>query len=238
MKNIKILSFLFTLLCIGLTSCGDDLSTDTLISTENFAPGSFADGVQRSGSNPCFELVFPITVEFEDGTTATAADKEELKAAVLAWKGNNSETEEADDGERGRGKGYRPDLVFPIQVIDQDGETVDIASQEELAATKEACSGDRGRRGGKGNRGNREAKCFSLIYPLTFDFSDGTSQTFEDAESKREALKAYKEANGRDAERPTLAYPVSVTFEDGSEAIADSMEALQELKNTCSEEGE
>ena len=241
MKNLKILSFLLAVLCIGLTSCGDDLAQDTLLSTENFVGDAFVDLQQSRGDrNPCVELVFPITISFSDNTTATVADQEELKTNVQTWKDNNTEVADTTGGKRGHRKGYRPDLVFPIQVINQDGETLDIASQDELKAAKATCGDENGRKrgnGGKGKRGDKGEKCFSLVYPLTYNFADGTAQTFEDAESKREALKTYKEENGRDAERPSLGFPVTAEYEDGTQITADSVEALQELKDTCTNEG-
>ena len=240
MKNLKMLTYLFALLCIGLTSCGDDLTEDSLLSTENFAAAGLSglDGVAASRGSTCFELVFPVTITFEDNSTATVADQEDLKATVLAWKQNNTKTTDTgDERRRGRGKGLRTEFVYPIQVLNQDGETIDIASSEELKAAKEACGGVRGSKAKKGKRGERADKCFSLVYPLTFSFSDGSTQTFEDAASRKEALKAFKEENGRDAEKPSLAYPITVEYADGTQAQADSSEALQELKEACSLEG-
>lgn len=232
MKNLKILSFLFAFLCIGLTSCGDDLSEGVLVDTENFTD-SESSAFARSGGNACIELVYPITVEFEDNTLATVEDQEELKAAIQAWMESNLDAD--DTTETGRGRRVKPDVVFPIQIINQDGETVDINSEEELREAKSACGG--GKREGlrnKGERGDRQS-CFTLSFPLTYDFPDGSSVIFDDKESKKEALKAYREANGRDTERPTLAYPVTVEYEDGTTATAESKDALNTLKEECSE---
>lgn len=234
MKNLKVLSFLFALLCIGMTSCGDEFEQSELADIENFVDGSISDIQDRvaAGKFGCVEFVFPITVEFADNTTATAADYEELHAVIKEWKENN-----LDEAENRRGN--RPDLVFPVQVVNEDGEVIDITLQEELRAVYQECGGrfGRGKKGGKrGNKG-RGYHCFSLVFPVTVDFADGTSQTFEDRDSLKAAVRDYKEENGRDAERPTLAYPITVEYEDGNQTSVDSREALKELKETCSEEG-
>lgn len=240
MKNLKLLFSLIALLSIGLTSCGDDLAEGVLVDSQNFTDMAGSEMLQRSsrGGNSCLEYVFPITIEFTDGTSATVGDQDELKAAVQTWKDNNLTTDDTVDGERGRNRGYRPDVVFPIQVTNEDGEVIDIASEEELRTARAECSGSgKGQKGNRNNRGDRANSCFSLVYPITVEFPDGSSQTFDDEDTKKEALKAYREANGRDAERPSTAYPVTVEYEDGTQASADSKEALEALKEACTEEG-
>lgn len=237
MKNLKFLSVLFALLVVGLTSCGDDLtqselSDSEIVEVENFVDGAIAAMQDRvaAGRNGCVEFVFPITVSFADGTTATAEDYETLHAAIKAWKEANLE----EDGERGR----KPDLVFPLQVVNEEGEIIDISTQDELKAVYQECGGrfGNGKGGKRGHRGKGYA-CFSLVYPVSIDFADGTSETFDDRDAMKDAIKAYKEANGRDAERPTLAFPVTVEYDDGTQATVESRDALKELKQACSEEG-
>ena len=240
MKNLKLLLSLVALLSIGLTSCGDDLAEGVLVDSQNFRDGEGSDMLERSsrGGSNCLEYVFPITIEFTDGTTAAVGDQDELKTTVQTWKENNLTGGDTADGERRGNRGYRPNVVFPIQVTNEDGELIDITSEEELRAARTECSGSgKGQKGNRNNRGDRASSCFSLVYPITVDFPDGTSLTFEDEDSKKEAVKAYREANGRDAERPTTAYPLTVEYEDGSQASADSKEALKELRQACTEEG-
>jgi len=237
MKNLKLFSIMFAMLCIGLTSCGDELSsglTDAeIIEVENFVDGSISDIQDRvaAGRNGCVEFVFPISVTFADGTSATAEDYETLYAAIKAWKEANMD----EDAERGSN---RPDLVFPVQVINEEGEIVDIATQEELRAVYQECGG----RSGNGNRGKRGHKgrgysCFSIVYPVTVDFPDGTSEVFEDRATLKAAVKAYKEENPDAEERPTVAYPLTVAYDDGTQATVESRDALKELKEACAEEG-
>ncbi|MBN8679450.1 MAG: hypothetical protein J0M29_14570 [Chitinophagales bacterium] len=66
----------------------------------------------------CFEIVFPITIEFPDGTTAEAADRQALHQLIRTWKQNNP-------GVQGR-----PKMVFPITVkMDEDGSVVTVNSR-------------------------------------------------------------------------------------------------------------
>lgn len=236
MKNLKLLSFMFALICIGLTSCGDELSsglTDSeIVEVENFVDESISSIQDRvaAGRAGCVEFVFPITVTFADSTMATAEDYETLYATIKAWK-------EANVSEGGERRNNKPDLVFPVQVINEEGEIIDIATQEELRAVYQEC-----RRSGNGNRGNRGHKgkgysCFSIVYPVTVDFPDGTSEMFEDRTTLKSAVKAYKEANPDAEERPIVAYPLTVEYDDGTQATVESKDALKELKEACADEG-
>jgi hypothetical protein len=76
----------------------------------------------------CFEVVFPLTVSFPDGTTAEAASRQALHQLIRTWKQNNP------------GATERPQIVFPITVkMADDGSLVTVNSREELRALKEDC---------------------------------------------------------------------------------------------------
>ena len=186
------------------------------------------EGNRNSGS--CYDLVYPLTIAFEDGMTATYEDRATMREGILAYKEANPDAES-------------PTLVFPITITIDDVE-MEVASEDELAEIKEACQAERGDndRGDRGDNdrddrdSNRNSRCFDLVYPLTYTFADGTTQTFEDRVAKSEALQVWREENGRDAESPVLAYPVTVEYEDGTQATADSEEALDALKEACSDD--
>lgn len=79
-------------------------------------------------TTPCFEIVFPVTVIFPDGTLAAMEDKEALHDAWSTWKKANPKT-----------KGG-PEFQFPVQIL-MDGETepVMVNSKEELQAIRKNC---------------------------------------------------------------------------------------------------
>lgn len=234
MKNLKMLFVM--LICVGLTSCGDELglnelSDSEIVDVENFVDEAIS-GIQdrvAAGRNGCVEFVFPISVAFVDGTTATADDYESLHAVIKSWKENNLE-----EGESRRAN--RPELVLPVQVVNEDGEIIDVATEEELKAIFQECGGKFGKwkKGKRGHRG-KGYSCFSLVFPVTVDFANGTSVTFEDRQGLKAGIRAYKESNGR-GQRPTLAYPITVEYDDGTQTAVDSKEALKELKQACADE--
>jgi hypothetical protein len=76
----------------------------------------------------CFDIVFPITIKFPDGTTAEATDRLALRQLIRTWKTNNPDATE------------RPQIVFPLTVkIDEDGSLVTVNNREELRRLKEGC---------------------------------------------------------------------------------------------------
>lgn len=159
----------------------------------------------------CFELVYPVTIVFADATTASAGSKEEFRQAVKDWFEATGAEKNADN---------RPTFQFPIEVI-KDGETIQVASQEELQALKEGCRGDRGKN-----------KCFDLVYPVSMDF-DGETQSFASEEELKAAMRSYRQENGKGSPRPELVFPVTVEYEDGTQATANSREELRSLKEDC-----
>lgn len=76
----------------------------------------------------CFEIVFPLTIQFPDGTTATAADRQALHQLLRTWRKDNP------------GATGRPQIVFPITVkMTDDGTLVTIQNREGLRRLKQDC---------------------------------------------------------------------------------------------------
>jgi len=180
----------------------------------------------RGGNNEgrggtCIQAVYPLTYNLPDGTVIAVADKEEAKAAIMAWKEANPDAEE------------RPTIAFPYNVQLQDSSIVAVTTQEEVAALKEAC------RGNRGDGDSRQAACFSLSYPYTIAFDDGTTAIIEDRAGKRAAIQAWKEANPDATERPSteLVFPLNVEIVDDSIIEIVDQAALDALKATCSDDG-
>ena len=179
---------------------------------EEIAADSRGGGDKGKRGGKCFSLVYPVSIAFADGTTVEVADRAAAKEAKKAWKEANPDATE------------RPSLVFPVS-IDQDGEVTSIADQEALMAVREACGEERG------NRGRRGA-CFSLVYPVSIAFADGTTVEVADRAAAKEAKKAWKEANPDATERPSLVFPVSIDQDGEVTSIADQ-EALMAAREAC-----
>lgn len=76
----------------------------------------------------CFEIVFPVTIEFPDGSTAQADDRQELHQLIRTWRHDNPSSTE------------RPHLAFPLTVkMTEDGTLVTVNSRDELRDLKENC---------------------------------------------------------------------------------------------------
>lgn len=223
-KSLK-LSWLFAL-ALGLSfvfaSCE---KSDTATSEETIAYTTQAifDIQERSGCGRggCFELVFPITIEFPDESTASANDYDELKTIIRDWKEANPDATE------------RPALSFPLEIVSEDGEIVTINSKEELLDVRREC---RRNFGGRPHHGRGE-RCFTLVFPLTLTLPDNSTVEVADRMALKQAVREWRANNNGSMDRPTLTFPLQVKLEDGTIVEVESKEALQDLKNTCSEEG-
>lgn len=77
----------------------------------------------------CFEIVFPVNIEFPDGTTAQAADRQALQQLIRIWQQGNPGVDE------------RPQVVFPMTVqMTEDGTLVTVSNREDLRRLKESCN--------------------------------------------------------------------------------------------------
>jgi len=220
--RFSFLSFLLLMVFV-VTSCGTD-DEATVVEIEALGDAAIEQLQSRVvGKNHCVEFVFPITIEFIDSTTAITTDYENLHETISAWFTTN-------DVEKSREN--KPSLVFPIEVINEEGEVIQVTSEEELKALKAECPKEGKCKRGKRGKGHQ---CFDLGFPISVTI-DGETLSFDDRESLKEAIKAYKEAAGDDAERPELVFPLSVEYDDGTITEVDSKEALKELKEACKDE--
>ena len=82
---IKSISFFALLAFAGFfTACQEE---DSIMTTENFVLQS-TKGIEDqcgAGRAGCYELVFPITLQFADSTTAVVNNYAEMKLAIRTW---------------------------------------------------------------------------------------------------------------------------------------------------------
>lgn len=218
-SKLRLLSMAFlAAFAMVFTSCSDDeaLTVETSDNLTETAMRSLQNGAVGRGF--CLEFVYPITVQFVDGSTASAEDHESLRATIKAW----FETNEVE-----KNRENKPQLVFPVEVLNQEGEVIEVASREELRELRKECP-----RPGKKNCHGR--KCFELVFPISLTI-DGEDVSFDDKQSMREAVRAYKQEAGDDFVRPTLVFPVTIEFEDGTQQSIASKEELKAAKDACAE---
>jgi len=216
MKFVFRMSFATLCAILLVTSCTkEDVNVEEI---SNFVNGSL-DGVERScktGKHGCFEFVWPVTLEFADGTVSEFADQESLRTGITEWKEANPESE------------TRPVLVFPLEILDEEGTLFSVASQEELREVVRSCKDSFGR------RGHARQSCISINYPISIIYPDQSTESFEDRMSMKTALRAWKEDNPGADTRPTLVFPIEVTIKESEEVVGvNSKEELQALKKDC-----
>ncbi len=216
MKFVFRMSFFALCAMLFVTSCTkEDVNIQEV---SNFVNGSL-DGIERScktGKHGCFEFVWPISLEFADGIVNEFIDQDALKAGVTAWKEANPDSE------------TRPSLVFPLDILDEEGTLFTITSKEELREVVSSC------RDSFDRKGHARRSCVSINYPISVMYPDETTETFEDRMAMKTALRAWKEANPDSEIRPTLAFPVEVTVKATEELVTvNSKEELQAIKTAC-----
>jgi len=223
--------FILGLICIGVlfTSCESESSTSE-IETENYVNASI-DGLQdasKAGKAWCFEFVFPISIIFSDGTEVSVGGFDELRGTLRDYVEENGRDAE------------KPDFVYPLEVFSEDGEMITLSEASELRSLTKSCvrEGFRNRLRNKfrGRKGITGLSCYSLVFPVTIVFRDGTSVMVADREEAKAAKQSYKEANPDERAKARLVFPISLTLEDESVVEVPDKEALKALKQACVEQ--
>ena len=226
LKHILKFSWVFALLTIGFfTACTEDEIT-TEETTEEFVDQAIY-ALQTSGSignSGCYELVFPITIEFSDNTTVVVNDYDEMIDAIRTWKEANP----------GVGFENRPQFVFPIEVISDEGELISVADHSELRQLREDC-GWRPRPGHHGHHGHSGhcQPCFELIFPITVQFPDDTTAEATDREALKDLIRDWFINNPGTTDHPQIVFPIEAELEDGTVVTVNDLDELIALKDSC-----
>ncbi|MCB0658966.1 MAG: hypothetical protein KDC57_22640 [Saprospiraceae bacterium] len=218
----------FALIAFGLVACqknNEDL-TGVQFYTDNAMDSIHMDG--SCGRGGCFEFVYPVTIQFPDGSTQDVATNEEMRTAIHDWKTANPDAT------------ARPELVFPLSVIDSSGTVILVETKEELMALAAACKGPGGRHGrghGPGDRGpnggGHGEACFTPVFPITLVFPDSTTQEVADRQALHEALHTWRADHPGSEGHPEIDFPVTVELTDGSQVTLNSRDELQALIDSC-----
>ena len=227
MKNwMKISVFFALMLGIVFVSCekpDQERTEDELLSYLDESLFNIQDR-GNIGRNGCYELVFPVTVLFEDETSQEVNDYSELRDAIRTWKENNPDATE------------RPSLAFPIEVISDEGELISVTNEEELLALREDCP--RGFFNKPGHHGHRHRckPCFNIVFPISISFPDDSVEEVANRMELKQTIRAWKAENPDAEERQEVVFPIEVELEDGTVVTINSKEELEELKDSCSED--
>ncbi|MEZ4909491.1 MAG: hypothetical protein R2774_01385 [Saprospiraceae bacterium] len=224
---LKLNWILVVMVGLFIASCSKETdTTSTSTEAEEYAEEVVSRNLEGGnlGRLGCYELVFPVTVDFPNGAESVEVNSfEEMVSAIKAWK-------ESTNPDRRT----RPSIAFPFDVLNKDGELITVEDETQLRELKVACKKDKFH-GGAGNHGNHHA-CFKIDYPFTLILPDSTEYTLNSGEDKaglRDALKAWEKANPGVKARPELKFPITVTMADGTSVTVNSKEELKTLKESC-----
>lgn len=223
-KNLSAVLMLF-LFSAFMTSCEKDESL-TQVNQRNSSSNTTSKLMGRSGDpnsqndSVCFALVYPVQINFPDGSNASVNSDGELEAAVEAWY--TAQGEDAED----------PTFEFPVSVTLGDGTQQTLQNEDELEDLFLECF-DYDDWDDECPGGGHYEECFTFVFPLELNFSDGSQVTANNEDELFEAIDNWFEAQGEDADDPTLTYPVTVTLEDGTTQTANNEDELDELYELC-----
>ena len=166
----------------------------------------------------CFDIVYPIAIMMPNGSSYLIDSEEDSDLETI--KSYYEENGGADE---------RPSIIFPVNIIDHEGEIRAINSEEEMADAYRQCSGR--------DRDWEKRDCFGLVFPITYIMPDGSSYEIADADDESWAeIKAWYEANPEAEERPELQYPVDIMYESEDRIVTISNEEeMLAAKEGCRE---
>lgn len=214
------------ILAIGVsfmfTACQKE---ESAASVEDYVLQSMYEIEERSGTGMrgCYELVFPVTVQFADTTTVEVFNYEELKQAIRNWFASTDERPRPNT---------RPHLVFPFEVLNEDGEVITISNPQELMDLRRACLNAVFGPDHHGHFGS-DRPCFKPLFPLTLEFPDGTQATVTTPREMQQAIREWKQAHPDSNARPEFVFPITVQLRDGTQVVVNTPEELRALKEDC-----
>lgn len=226
MNKLLQFSFLLALGAITLfTSCEkEDLNVTEDV--EFYVNSSVFDLEERGncGRFGCYEFVFPLSIQFPDSSTVEVEDYYNLRTTIRDWKEANPNTEE------------RPVLAFPLEVMDNEGLIISVASRAELARLRIECRKEffQKRRDRRGK--HLGGVCFKPVFPLSVSFPDGNTFSADSPRALKQEVRSWRQDNRGSEERPSIVFPIQVEYEDGTIVDVASREEFKALRDTCSED--
>lgn len=231
--------FKFTLLFFiaGLATffaCNKDSATQT---AEDFVDETLYSIQERGGMGKygCYELVFPVTINFPDSTSVEVNSYEEMKDAIRSWFEANGGSSGSGHHHHGPGNNQpHPTLAFPLTVISPTGELITVNNEAELHDLKVACGGGTFGHHDHHGHGQHGLACFEIQFPITIQFPDSTTATAADKDALHTLLHDWKQNNPDSKEHPEFVFPIQVVMkDDGTVVTVNSKQELHDLKENC-----
>lgn len=175
----------------------------------------------------CFEINFPVDVNFPDGTSQTMNSESELETAIDTWIDNNPNSFDW------------PELAFPVSVTLEDGTVQSVANDDELCDLYLECYGDELDEDGYLDLIDAledsvaAFDCFEIIFPVDISFPDGTTQTVQSESEMESAIDTWFNNNPNATDFPALVFPIDVQLPDSSIQSVPDDKALCDLALEC-----
>lgn len=238
-KNwLKVSVLLFVATIAAFVACNKDNTTSQ--TAQDYLDQTLFSIQERGGMGKygCYELIFPVTINFPDSTTQEVNSYDEMLNAIRTWFQAN--------GGGGTGGGHHhhhgnpldslphPTLAFPVSVLSPDGEIITVNNESELHDLKVACGG--GTFGHHDHHGHCQnaLSCFDIQFPITIQFPDSTTATVADQAALHTLLHDWKQNNPGASGHPEIVFPIQVVLKvDGSVVTVSSKQELHDLKESC-----
>lgn len=223
MNKLLQFSFLFALGVFTLfTSCEKE-EVNLTEDVEYYVNSSVFDMEEKGncGRFGCYSFVFPISIQLPDSSIVEVEDYENLRTTIRDWKESNPDAE------------ARPQLAFPLEVMDEEGNIISVSTRAELRELRIQCRKDffKNKRDKRGK--HRGEICFRLVFPVQVALPDGSTATVTNPRELQQEIRSWKAANPDSDERPGLVFPIQVEYPDGTVVEVTDQEALKGLKEDC-----
>ncbi len=158
----------------------------------------------------CFKPVFPIVVTFNDTMMVQYDTPEDLKQGIADWRAANPDSS------------GRPAFEFPYDVELQDGTVVTVYSDEDVKEIMKDCIKNR-----------PHGPCIEMVFPVTLNYPDGTSEQIDDKEALHQAIEDWKATTTDSTSRPQVEFPYDVVLPNGEVITVTNAEEVKELIQKC-----
>ncbi|MEO1449102.1 MAG: hypothetical protein AAFV07_06210 [Bacteroidota bacterium] len=228
LKSIWSVLALSVMLAFSMTSCdlvNVDSEDEPGIKIEDLNPGSFKhalEGLARSMEDEevsyCFDLVYPVDILLPNGGgTVSAVNEDSLVAIILAWDDDHPDNDSTF-----------PELVFPVDIIFEDGSIETIQDEDALWEAEEACFGSH-----PDCPEIELEECAELVFPVDVLLPGGQTQTAQDWEELDQIIETWFDQHPQDSTHyPTLVYPLQVMIGDSTITV-QSDEELDAIFEDC-----
>jgi hypothetical protein len=170
--------------------------------------------------NGCFSLIYPVNIDFPDGSSELVDSRRELHQVIRDWRQANPDAD------------ARPMLGYPLNVMLRDGTEQTLFTSAELDTLKASCR--RGPRPWQRPNYLLNLGCYELVYPITLEYPDGSITGIENQRAYRVALVDWIRSNPGSDVGPEIVFPFDVSHRrTGVITNIDSQEDLVTAIQNC-----